>query len=72
MRTFDKKKASLSQEIKPGFPEGYTSEETTHYSVVDREGNAVAATTTLTILLAAVSLWTVQDSCLTTRWMIFQ
>jgi len=40
-------KASLSQEIKPGFPEGYTSEETTHYSVVDREGNAVAATTTL-------------------------
>jgi gamma-glutamyltranspeptidase/glutathione hydrolase len=47
MRTFDKKKASLSQEIKPGFPEGYTSEETTHYSVVDREGNAVAATTTL-------------------------
>jgi gamma-glutamyltranspeptidase/glutathione hydrolase len=47
MRTLDKKKASLSQEIKPGFPEGHTSEETTHYSVVDREGNAVAATTTL-------------------------
>jgi gamma-glutamyltranspeptidase / glutathione hydrolase len=47
MLSFDKEKASLSQEIKPGSLEGYTSEETTHYSVVDREGNAVAATTTL-------------------------
>jgi gamma-glutamyltranspeptidase/glutathione hydrolase len=47
MSTFDEKRASPSQEIKPGFPEGYTSEETTHYSVVDAGGNAVAATTTL-------------------------
>ena len=38
MRTFNEKKASLSQEIKPGSPEGYTSEETTHYSVVDANG----------------------------------
>ena len=28
-------------------PEGYVSEETTHYSVVDGMGNAVAVTTTL-------------------------
>ena len=47
MSTFNEKKASLSQEIRPGSPERYTSEETTHYSVVDAMGNAVAATTTL-------------------------
>jgi gamma-glutamyltranspeptidase len=47
MSDFNEKRASLSQEIKPGSPEGYTSEETTHYSVVDGAGNAVAATTTL-------------------------
>lgn len=28
-------------------PEGYVSEETTHYSVVDEYGNAVSATTTI-------------------------
>jgi len=47
MRTFDEKRASPSLEIKPGSTEGYTSEETTHYSVVDAAGNAVSATTTL-------------------------
>jgi gamma-glutamyltranspeptidase/glutathione hydrolase len=47
MRTFDEKRASPSQEITPGSMEGYTSEETTHYSVVDARGNAVSATTTL-------------------------
>ena len=47
MSTFNENKASLSQDIKPGSPEGYTSEETTHYSVVDANGNAVATTTTL-------------------------
>jgi gamma-glutamyltranspeptidase/glutathione hydrolase len=47
MSTFDEKRTSSSMEIKPGSPEGYSSEETTHYSVVDAEGNAVAATTTL-------------------------
>jgi len=47
MRSFDEKKASSSQEIRAGSPESYTSEETTHYSVVDAEGNAVANTTTL-------------------------
>lgn len=47
MSDFNEKRASLSQDIKPGSPEGYTSEETTHYSVVDAGGNAVSATTTL-------------------------
>jgi gamma-glutamyltranspeptidase/glutathione hydrolase len=47
MSTFDEKSASLSREISPGSPGTETSEETTHYSVVDADGNAVAVTTTL-------------------------
>jgi gamma-glutamyltranspeptidase/glutathione hydrolase len=44
---WDENKASSSAEMHPGSPEAYTSEETTHYSVVDSHGNAVSATTTL-------------------------
>jgi gamma-glutamyltranspeptidase/glutathione hydrolase len=44
---FSADRASLSSEISAGSPEGYVSEETTHYSVTDEFGNAVAATTTL-------------------------
>lgn len=47
MSTFNENRASVSQDIKPGSPEGYESEETTHYSVVDSYGNAVSTTTTL-------------------------
>jgi len=47
MSTFNENKATPSSEIQPGSPQGYVSEETTHYSVVDSYGNAVAATTTL-------------------------
>jgi gamma-glutamyltranspeptidase / glutathione hydrolase len=47
MNTFDEERASLSMAIKPGSPGGYIGEETTHYSVVDAKGNAVAVTTTL-------------------------
>jgi gamma-glutamyltranspeptidase/glutathione hydrolase len=47
MRSFNPEKASLSSEIGHGVPEGYVSEETTHYSVVDSKGNAVSTTTTL-------------------------
>ena len=47
MRDFRKGKVIPSAEIRPGLPEGYESEETTHYSVVDSYGNAVATTTTL-------------------------
>jgi gamma-glutamyltranspeptidase/glutathione hydrolase len=47
MKSFDAGKASLSSDIFHGIPENYASEETTHYSVVDTEGNAVSTTTTL-------------------------
>ena len=43
----DPEKATPSSEVKPGKPAGSESMETTHYSVVDSEGNAVAVTYTL-------------------------
>jgi gamma-glutamyltranspeptidase/glutathione hydrolase len=46
-KTIDSNKASLSDDIKPGQPEDYESEETTHFSVVDKWGNAVSNTYTL-------------------------
>lgn len=39
--------ATPSENIRAGSITGYESQETTHYSVVDRKGNAVAVTTTL-------------------------
>lgn len=47
MSNYNMETASPSAEIGPGSPSGTESLETTHYSVVDRMGNAVAATTTL-------------------------
>lgn len=47
MSDFDPVKATPSTEIKAGKIPGYESEETTHFSVVDSKGNAVAVTTTL-------------------------
>jgi gamma-glutamyltranspeptidase/glutathione hydrolase len=47
MKSFDEKRATSSNEIHPGLPAGKESEETTHFSVVDVMGNAVAVTTTL-------------------------
>ncbi len=47
MSDFVENKASSSLQIKPGNPPAVESEETTHFSVVDQYGNAVAATTTL-------------------------
>ena len=40
-------RASTSAEVRAGRPAGYESEETTHFAVVDAEGNAVANTYTL-------------------------
>jgi gamma-glutamyltranspeptidase/glutathione hydrolase len=46
MSTFNWAKATLSSDIKAGIVPK-ESEETTHFSIVDRDGNAVAITTTL-------------------------
>jgi gamma-glutamyltranspeptidase / glutathione hydrolase len=43
----DPTKAIASQDIFPGPPPGYESHETTHFSVVDKAGNAVSNTYTL-------------------------
>jgi gamma-glutamyltranspeptidase / glutathione hydrolase len=47
MKTFDWKKASLSSEVAHGNIEFSESNETTHYSIIDAQGNAVSVTTTL-------------------------
>ncbi|MFH6937680.1 gamma-glutamyltransferase [Flavobacterium sp. FlaQc-30] len=47
MSTFSFDKASLSSEIREGEIKYSESTETTHYSIVDQFGNAVAATTTI-------------------------
>ncbi|MFJ1261830.1 gamma-glutamyltransferase [Capnocytophaga canis] len=47
MSDFSWDKASRSSEISHGKLSSYESEETTHYSIVDSYGNAVAVTTTL-------------------------
>ena len=43
----DRYQANDSDEIKPGKPQDFESEETTHFSVVDKYGNAVSNTYTL-------------------------
>src|SRR5262249_4879622 len=45
--SIDPNHASSSDRINPGHPKGSESTETTHYSVVDADGNAVAVTYTL-------------------------
>ena len=47
MATFNSYKATLSSDIKEGKVNYNESTETTHYSIVDSFGNAVAATTTI-------------------------
>jgi len=39
--------ASISKQILPGVPVGFESSETTHFSIVDKFGNAVANTYTI-------------------------
>ena len=45
--TINTDRASSSAEVRAGRPAGYESEETTHFTVVDAQGNAVANTYTL-------------------------
>lgn len=47
MKDYTPLKAGTSNSIKPGILNFYESEETTHLSIIDKEGNAVAITTTL-------------------------
>ena len=49
VKTIDDNKARLSSTIKPGKPQPYESDQTTHYSVMDKAGNAVAVTYTLNL-----------------------
>lgn len=46
-RTIDPDRATPSEVLGPGEPPGAESSETTHYSIVDAQGNAVAVTYTL-------------------------
>lgn len=46
-RSIKMERASTSAEVKAGKPAGYESEETTHFTVVDAEGNCVSNTYTL-------------------------
>ena len=43
----DPNRARIGKEIKPGKPQPYESDQTTHYSVMDKAGNIVAVTYTL-------------------------
>jgi gamma-glutamyltranspeptidase/glutathione hydrolase len=47
MNTLNWNAATPSSSIQPGTFLGYESDETTHYSIVDKDGNAVSVTTTL-------------------------
>ncbi|MGL4243662.1 MAG: gamma-glutamyltransferase, partial [Beijerinckiaceae bacterium] len=46
-KQIDPAKARPGRDIKPGQPQPFESDQTTHYSVVDRDGNAVSCTYTL-------------------------
>jgi len=49
METFSWDYATASSAVKPGRLVGKESEETTHYSIVDADGNAVSVTTTINL-----------------------
>ncbi|HKS65575.1 MAG TPA: gamma-glutamyltransferase [Xanthobacteraceae bacterium] len=46
-KAIDPERARPAETIKPGTPAAYESDNTTHFSVIDRDGNAVANTYTL-------------------------
>jgi gamma-glutamyltranspeptidase/glutathione hydrolase len=48
-KQIDPERARASKDIKPGNPVPFESDHTTHYSIVDKDGNAVANTYTLNL-----------------------
>jgi gamma-glutamyltranspeptidase/glutathione hydrolase len=46
-------KSTPSKEIKPNQPQSYESDQTTHYTVADKDGNVVATTYTLNLLFGS-------------------
>ena len=46
-KSIDMERARPSTEVSPGLPPAYESPDTTHYSVIDADGNVVSNTTTL-------------------------
>ena len=61
MKNFEPGKASSSQQIQAGIAAGKQSEETTHISILDKDGNAVSVTITLNGSYGSKRLWVVQD-----------
>lgn len=53
VKKIDPNHATPSNQIKPGKPLPYESDQTTHYSVVDKFGNVVATTYTLNLLFGS-------------------
>ena len=49
IKDFSPNKASPSKQILPGDPYAFESSETTHYSIIDKYGNAVSVTTTINL-----------------------
>ncbi|OOF59649.1 gamma-glutamyltransferase [Rodentibacter myodis] len=49
IQNIDEQQARQAEAIKPGKPQPYESDQTTHYSVMDKNGNAVAVTYTLNL-----------------------
>jgi gamma-glutamyltranspeptidase/glutathione hydrolase len=47
VKTIDPDRATPSEQVRAGKPAGYEPQETTHFTVVDREGNVVSNTYTL-------------------------
>lgn len=70
MSTFNPDRATPSSEIKEGKIAGYESGETTHISIIDKDGNAVALTTTLNGWFGSYVVVPGSGFFLTTRWMI--
>jgi gamma-glutamyltranspeptidase/glutathione hydrolase len=48
--TIDPAHATPSEQVSPGLPVGSEGTDTTHYSIVDEEGNAVAVTYTINVM----------------------